>query len=77
MRKVGRRERFPWELKKNDPGAAKCGNTEIPCQEIKDLLFAAGDGSQSFHNSTRSLPCSLSGRSKKHLRPRALKDGIV
>lgn len=41
---------------------------EIPRKEIKDLLFAAGDGSQSFHNGTRSLPCSLSGWSKQHLK---------
>lgn len=67
MIKTGRREWFSWELEKNNPGAAKGGIMEIPCKEIKDLLFTAGDGSQRFHNSTRSLPCSLSGWSKKHL----------
>lgn len=40
----------------------------VPRQEVKNLLLAAGDGSQSFHDGTRSLSRGLSGRSKQHLR---------
>lgn len=39
----------------------------IPGEEVKDLLLAAGNGGQSFHNGTGCLPCRLRCWSKEHL----------
>ena len=39
----------------------------VPGEEVKDLLLAAGDGGQRFHDGAGRLPCSLCRRSKEHL----------
>lgn len=39
----------------------------VPGEEVEDLLLAAGDGGQSFHDGAGGLPCSLCGWSEEHL----------
>ena len=39
----------------------------VPGEEVKDLLLAAGNGGQSFHNGTGCLPGCLCRRRKEHL----------
>lgn len=39
----------------------------VPGEQVEDLLLAAGDGGESFHNGTGCLPRSLRRRSEEHL----------
>lgn len=41
-----------------------------PGEEVQDLLLAARDGGQSFHNGAGCLPRGLRRRSEEHLRDR-------